>query len=201
MTYQAADAQYSAACFLRSQKSNRWFNYPDISGFLGRPNGQPLVTPAGRYLNSTAAWLTLLFDYTTVTTAARQWKSSLHFLRPGFPLKNEGRVFPTLFAEERSVISQSLNLVRLGWTALWTRRDAAGAGVPAGRGTESAGALRCPLALRRRPLRGCPLRGRAAGGSEVQPRSLHTWTCHSCDRPALAQRTAECVPGGGDLDH
>lgn len=58
--------------FLRSQKSNRWFNYPDIRGFLGRPSDQPLVAPAGRHLNSSLMGqiltnATLLFGYTTVT--------------------------------------------------------------------------------------------------------------------------------------
>lgn len=187
--------------FLRSQKSNRWFNYPDIRGFLGRPSDQPLVAPAGRHLNSSLMGqiltsATLLFGYTTVTPREAVENFSA-FPLTSLPAKKPGpRFLDALrlgafgnFADPQSCLPR-VELLFEG-------------------GTAAAGAHLTPRELFQMPLGtargdlcgGCPLRLRSrwerSSGPGVSTREPVTLAIGS----TLAELRAECVPGEGDLEH
>lgn len=186
--------------FLRSQKSNRWLNYPDISGFLGRPSDQPLVAPAGRHLNSSLMGqiltrATLLFGYTTVAPREAVENFSA-FPLTSLPAKKRGPRF--------------LDALRLGCIGQFRRPSVSLASVELlfECGTAAAGAPLTPRELpdapwhrARRPLRGCPLRLRSrwerSSGPGVSTREPVTLAIGS----TLAALRAECVPGEGDLEH
>lgn len=181
--------------FLRSQKSNRWFNYPDISGFLRRPSDQPLVTPAGRYLNCLIDLALIIQPWLRRTP----WKSSLHVLRPCFPLKT--RAAFSRGSSLKCVSSFHGPSVLFASVELLFERDMAQqVQVCPGEGTDSAGAWRCPLGITQETSAGLPFKAAQPVGAKFSPESPHVnlsllWSA------GFGRAQGWVCAGSGDLDH
>lgn len=194
--------------FLRSQNSNRWFNYTDMEGFLGRTRDCPAHTSPRRYLNSSLiGWTftsaTLLLDYTTATRRGRP-QAGCHGKVLGvscFPLKARSACTrrPPLafcdFADPQScwvLLNCSLNATG---GSRWATRCP---GRNARRGDRLGGSFKMPLGNAHETSAGLPFKACAASGSEVQPE------VSTCEPVTLAiwrlwrGWRAECVPGKGE---